>query len=229
MKLTTKHYANVVALAAIALTPGLMVAADFSLDNFATGPGKVSGVTGTHNGTETGTGIIGGSRSITLTIGGASDNPYQQPIQVQVLPSTAAGTPSALVWSVGYGSLPRIDLEYGATNSLALNLTAYNRLRVSFQGLSNVLNFNIAAWQASNNEGTAVGCNLAAYSAPFTVDFPLSDFILKGKELDWSNIEAFDIIFQGGSATGSPSLAITGFSAVPSSDPAGTFTCGPTT
>lgn len=221
---------GLLAVATLALTTRTIKAQDLSLDTFATGAGKIEAITGIHTATQTGTGIVGGTRSITLTISSStsSGNPFQQPIEVSVRPSTNKQVPSAFLWTVGYGAFPRIDLIYGETTPLVLNLTAYNRLRVTFAGLSNELNFNIVAWQ-SNGAGGSAGCNLLPYPAPFTVDFPLAAFVLSGGgTIDWSNIQALDIIFQGGNLTGSPNLAITHFSAVPASDPPGSFVCGAT-
>jgi hypothetical protein len=240
MKLTTNAFqfpatrvanvalsAGLLALVGLALTPLTMRAQDLSLDNFATGAGKISATTGTHTATQTGDGIVGGSRTIRLGID-SNGNEFQQPVQVQVLPSTATSVPSAFLWDVGYGALPRIDLVYGYTTSLGLTLTAYNRFRLSFNGLSVPLNFNIVAWQ-SNNVASENGCDLSYVQQPFTVDIFLAGFNNTGAPVMWENIETIDIVFQGASITGSPNLAITGFSALPASAPPATFTCGATT
>jgi hypothetical protein len=219
--------AGLLALVGLALTPRTLRAQDLSLDNFATGAGKISATTGTHEATQTGSGIIGGNRNITLASPSGA-NEFQQPIQVQVLPSTTSSVPSAFLWDVGYGAIARIDMIYGNTTSLGLNLTAYNRFRISFNGLSSTLNFNIVVWQ-SNNVASSNACNLLVDEEPFTVDMYLAGFPNTGAPAMWENIEAIDIVFQGGGINGSPNLAITGFSAVPASVAPGTVTCGATT
>ena len=168
-----------------------------------------------------GSGIYGGTRFMQLNASGS--NPYQQPIQVQVRPSSATADPSSFIWSVGYGVYARIDLIYGQTTALNLNLTAYDRLRISFSGLTTPLNFNLVAWQG-NGMGATCGINLSQTLYPFTVDFPLSAYVFSGGvPLDWSNIQAFDVVFQGG-----PNLAITEFSAVPKGTAPASFSCAST-
>jgi hypothetical protein len=235
MKLKTNTFAHTatrvaplslgaVSLAAVAMAwmPQTMGAqtpppANGVLDNFATGGGKVAATSGIQTVTKTGSGIFGGSRYIQLSVNTA--DPYQQPVQVQVRPSNSASDPSSLLWSIGYGATPRIDLEYGNPPSapLNLNLTGYDRLRVNFGGLTGPLNFNIEAYDI-NGVGGICGLNLVASGGngeanAFTVDFPFSLFAvatLGGGTIDWGNIEFFDIIFQGGS-----NLAITKFLAIP--------------
>jgi hypothetical protein len=220
--------AGLFALVTLTLTPQAAHAQDLSLDNFATGAGKIEAKTGTHQATQNGHGIVVGARTIVLTISSQtnSGNEFDQPIEVAVEPSKNTSVPSAFLWTVGYGALPRIDLIYGNSAPLALNLTPYDRLRVTFAGLTNALNFNIVAWQSNGVAGSA-GCNLSPFSGVFTVDFALSAFVLNGGgPVDWSNIETLDIVFQAASLLGSPNLAITGFSAIPASDPPGSIPCG---
>jgi hypothetical protein len=204
-------------------------------DNFTTAAGKVPAVTGVHNLTMPATGtsseIIGGSRYISLD---AASNPYLQPILVQVRPSASTTDPSSFLWSLGYGASARIDLIYGTSSGpMNLDLTGYDRLRVDFGGLTGPLNFNIVVEQGSNdNIAGACSINLGASganseAAPFTVDFPLSAFTANsGGPVQWSDIIAIDLVFQGGS-----DLAITKFLAIPiaSTEPMSQNVCGATT
>jgi len=217
--------AGVLAGVAMALIPQMMraqttVPADFKvLDDFTKGKVKIDATSGTTIKSQDHPEIVGGTRTISLELGTAANNPYGQPVQVQVLTDPGNGVPPAFLWSVGYGVLPRIDLYYGEGPSpMHLNLAGYDRFRIVFGGLTNLLNFNLEALQGSNNEGTTCGINLAPYPAPFTVDFPFSAYVLNGAPLDFSDISVFDIIFQGGT-----NLAITGFYAIP----AGVSTNGP--
>jgi hypothetical protein len=209
--------------------------ANWILDNFEIGAGRVTSVSSVKNVTlpstpNTDSDLIGGSRYIALSVTSAS-NPYQQPVQVQVRPSASASDPSSLLWSIGYGAIARIDLEYGLDPTpLNLDLTGYDRFRVNFSGLIGPLNFNIAVAQGSNgNIGASCGINLGASGfnadvTAFTVDFPLSNFGANaGGPVQWSDITVIDIIFQGAS-----NLAITKFLAIPigSTEAPATFTCG---
>jgi hypothetical protein len=153
------------------------------------------------------------ARAITLTLGASTNNPYTQPVQVQVVTDPGNSTPPALVWSVGYGNVDRIDLDYGPDGPSApssINLNAYDRIRVVFGGLTSDLNFSLTATQSSNNQGTVCGANLLPTANQFTVDFPFSQYRLNGSEMNFSEINALDFIFQGGS-----NLAVTGIYAVP--------------
>ena len=234
-KLTRR--ASVLAGVAMALMPQTMraqttVPADFKvLDNFAKGDVKISGTSGTTTKSQDHSDIIGGTRTISLELGTGND-PYGQPVQVQVLTDPGNGVAPAFLWSVGYGAVGRIDLFYGLGPSpMNLNLAGYDRFRIVFGGLTNVLNFNLEAVQGSNNEGATCGINISPYPAPFTVDFPFSAYVLNGAPLDFGDISLFDIIFQGAA-----DLAITGFYAIPagvstngaagSPDGPATFTCG---
>jgi len=215
---------SLLAAVAMACLQQVARAQDLVLDDFSTGAGKLGPISsGSRTGTQVGSGIIGGTRWANLDIGKASANEFRQPSDVQFLPSTTPNVPSAMVWTAGYKSNARIEVGYGNDANIAplnLNLTPYDRLRVNFDGLTQVLNFNVEAWYGPNGTTVAdLGCNLLP-SGPFTLDLPLAAF-KSASPLDWSNIAGFYLIFQGDS-----SLAITGFSAIPASDPPGSVVCG---
>jgi hypothetical protein len=206
---------------ALALAPHAMRGQTLNIDNFKTGSGKIGPLTTTKvTASQTGTGIVGGTRTTTLDQTGGSE--FDQPSTVQFRPSSKTSVPSAMIWTNGYKAYPRIDLVYGSATSLGLNLSAYDRIRVTFNGLQQELNFNLEAWDASNVYGTC-GINLSYYLTTFTVDFPLSAITGVGT-VNWSNIASFDFIFQGG-YDGSPNLALTSIQAIPASTPPGTVTC----
>jgi hypothetical protein len=212
------------AAAVMAYMPQVTRAQDLILDDFSTGAGKLGPISsGSRTATQTGSGVIGGTRWANLDIGKASSNEFRQPSDLQFLPSTSPNVPSAMVWTAGYKANARIEVGYGNDAFIAplnLNLTSYDRLRVNFDGLTQVLNFNVEAWYGPNGTTTAtLGCNLPS-SGPFSLDLPLAAF-KSASPLDWSSIAGFYLIFQGDS-----SLAITGFSAIPASDPPGSVVCG---
>lgn len=51
--------------------------------------------------------------------------------------------------SAGYKTWPRLDVIYGSTASLQLNLGSYDRFRVNFDGSNTVVNFNIVVFSPS--------------------------------------------------------------------------------
>jgi hypothetical protein len=209
----------------LALAPCVIRAQDLTIDNFKTGPGKIGPITsGAKTASQTGAGIIGGTRTTTLQLDAVSE--FAQPASVQFRPSAKKGVPSAMIWSVGYKAYPRIDLTYGASDApLNLNLSGYDRLRVSFDGLQQALNFNVTVFDSSLiGGGTGCGVDFLG-DVPITVDFPLSAMPRgDGGQIDWTSIEVIDFIFQGGNL-GSPNLAVTGIQAIPASDPPGMVTC----
>jgi hypothetical protein len=208
------------------------------LDDFTQGPPtpqKIDIVTGSETATYTETQndghIIGGTRAFQIVVNQAANNPYSQPLLAEVVTNPGNGVAPAFFGWFGFGALGRIYLQYGSASShLNLKLTGYDRLRVFFSGLTTELNFNIAAFQGSNNEAGACGINLAPYPAAFSVDFPLSAFSLGTTGVDWSDIELLEMIFQD-----TPDLAISGFYAIPTGvvtngtpgtpDGPATFTC----
>ncbi len=101
--------ASLLAAVAMALMLQTMQAQNLIIDNFATGGGKVAATTGVQTVTQTGTGIYGGFRQITLTVQnglGVSTDPYQQPVQAQVRPSNSASDPSHCSGRSATGPLP---------------------------------------------------------------------------------------------------------------------------
>jgi hypothetical protein len=121
-------------------------------------------------------------------------NPYNQPVQVEVRPSVSASDPSSLLWTVGFGASARIDLVYGLSTPLNLNLAGYDQLRLDFGGLSSGLHLDGGRLQHQ-----PIAANPTFVPVAFTVDFPLSAFTSNsGRAVDWSDIPVIDIIFQGG-------------------------------
>jgi hypothetical protein len=231
-----KIYACVVpGLAAFALMPQMMRAQNLTLDDFSTAPGKVTATSGTHTTALAGSGIIGGTRYISIVYN-KNGSPFGQSSTLQVRPSTSTKVPSALIWSNGYDASPEIQVYYGpntlADPPLNLDLTAYNRFRLNFQGLATSLVLAaLVDYGPDANIYADEFCTLPASNTPFTVDIPFSKLTpTAGTTIPWNAIGALLIeLTEGSSPLNSPNLAITGYSAIPASEAPGTILCGPTT
>jgi hypothetical protein len=228
MKTRIQQILSVLAIAT--LCQGVAVA-QLTIDDFSTGTYKKTLSTSSDDHTVTGT-MIGGERNtyfricqqIPCTV---DENEFAQSATFQTRPSKKAGVPSALIMSSGYKTFPLIQIFWGIDGQnhvvpLHLNLSPYDRLRVSFDGLTEVLNFNLQLYTPTGNG--QIGCNLLPVQPvqpPYTVDFPLADFTLVGgTNIDFRDITYMDMIsFFGGS------YAITKYEAVPASAAPASFIC----
>jgi hypothetical protein len=158
-----------------------------------------------------------------------AESEFGQSATFEMRPSKGAGVPSALVFDAGYKTLPRLDVFYGINGGdvvpLHLDLSPYNRLRVSFDGLNSIVNFNLQLYSPTGNG--QLGCNLGPGSLPFTVDFPLVDFVTNAGTVQLSDITYMNMISQSGgfSDLGTLSFAITRLEAVPATAPPASITC----
>lgn len=220
--------AGLLALASLAVTTQT-AKAQLVVDNFATGKVKMEGKTTISYANQTGTGILGGNRTIQITPNWFGTNTFDQPVQVQVLP--ASKTTGTLLLSNGYSAFPRVDLFYYGDNTnaaqLNLNMTPYpGGFNLNFAGLTNQLDFIVTVW---DNTGTyaLVGCGVVSNSAvsAFTLNVPIANF---SGSVDWTNIELIEVSFLADSIYGTPNLAVTEISAV-SSPGTGVVTCGTAT
>lgn len=159
----------------------------------------------------------------------AAENEFGQTASFEMRPSKTPGVFSALVFDGGYKTFPRLDVFYGINGPnvvpLHLDLTPYDRLRVSFDGLNSVVNFNLQLYSPTGNG--QLGCNLGPGPLPFTVDFPLVDFVTNAGTVDLSDITYMNMISQSGGVSdlGTLSFAITRLEAVPKTAPAASITC----
>jgi hypothetical protein len=233
--------ASLLAALAMAWIPQTMRAQDGSdpwvLDNFRTGGGKLQATSGTHSVIQNGPGMVGGERSLTLVFGPNADE-FGQTSTVQVRPSADPKVvPPAMIWSNGFDTVPYFYVEYDGLNNdtpLNLNLTNYNydRFRISFKGLSTgVVLVAEVSYGGSFQYYANLGCGLTASNSSFTVDLPFSAFAPGLAPITWNSLDGLLLQFsEGTSPLNSPNMAIIGFSAIMSTDPAGTITCGsPTT
>ena len=215
--------AGLLALMAMAWMPQTMRAQEGSnpwvLDNVKTGGGRIQGTSGTPSVIQNGSGIIGGERSLTLVFGPNSD-PFGQISTAQVRPSADPKVvPPALIWSNGFDTVPGFYVEYFGLNNdtpLNLNLTDYDRLRVSFEGLSTGVVLVAEVWYGGSFQYFApLSCGLTASTSAFTVDLPFSAFTPGLAPITWNSLDGLLLQFsEGSSPLNSPNLAITGFSAL---------------
>lgn len=133
-----------------------------------------------------------------------------------------------LTLSSGVRDFFRIDLIYG--HDLAGNLVPLrfrpagcDRIRVTFDSSSRVVNFNIVAFSPAPDgsllhfqAGTNMGPSPS--TLPFCVDFPFSKFAggLPGTTQDFANagIDLMDVILQSGSNIGANDFAVTKIEAI---------------
>jgi len=113
---------------------------------------------------------------------------------------------------------------YGsAANPLQRDLTPYDRLRVSFDGLSQVVGVNLELFSPTGNGRSPCALDISNNSS-FTADFPIADFVPgNGTTIDLHHISLVVLLTDGTSLD----YGITKFEAVPSSAPPATFTCPP--
>ncbi|MGO8986762.1 MAG: hypothetical protein ACLPHI_05225 [Terriglobales bacterium] len=217
------------ALAIIAIvTLSQFAAAQLLLDDFSTGKYEKSLKSGTDTNTQSGT-MIGGNRETEFFVCPpgpcGSYNLFAQPASFQVRPKTKT-TSSALIQSAGYKVSPRLDVFYGSSAPLNLDLSSlYDRFRLTFDGSDLGVNFNILVWTGGLYSQT--GCNIDASITSFTIDFPFANFT-PGQGTpgaDFSDLTLMDFIFQSDSGIGGNSWAVTSFQAIPIGAPPGNITC----
>lgn len=213
---------------AATLTVSQICMAQLVIDDFSTGPISKTMRAGSVTDTETGS-MSGGSRVTEFLVCATSpcgaSNPFSQPATFQVHAKTKSA-PAALVQSAGYKVGPRIDVVYGSTASLNVDLSSsYDRFRLTFDGSDLSVNFNIVVWTGGLYSQT--GCNIAPSITSFTIDFPFIDFTPGGTTTgaDFSDITLMDFIFQTDSAIGGNSWAVTSFEAIPIGAPPADITC----
>jgi hypothetical protein len=185
-------------------------AQELTIDDFTTGAYVSPNYTwGTRNtSTQTGS-MMGNSRSNNMYVcppaSCATQNPYNQPSRYGFFAKSAT-QPAAMVQTAGYYVGPRIDMGYGFGDHMDEYFAGYQKIRVSFQSLTEPLNFNIQLYTGTS--WAQGGCNINAYSAPFTVELPLNKFVVT-KGFDFAHVNLIDFIFQSSSAIGGVSFGIT--------------------
>lgn len=215
-------------LAAVLLALPQLAFSQLVLDDFSTGKYEKVLTSGSDLNTQSGS-MIGGSRETEFLVCqpgpcGAA-NPFGQGAAFQVRPATKLA-PAALIQSAGYKVGPRLDVFYGSTTSMNLDLSSqYDRFRLTFDASDLSVNFNIVVWTGTLYSQT--GCNIDPSITSFTIDFPFADFTAgQGTAgANFGDITLMDFIFQTDSAIGGNDWAVTSFQAIPIGAPPADITC----
>jgi hypothetical protein len=206
--------------------------AQLVLDDFSTGPYQKTLTSGADTNIQYGS-MVGNSRQTTLNVcPPAQCNGYglgfNQPASFQIKGKTKSA-PSALVYSAGYKSDGYLDVLYGKSTPLNLDLaSSYDRIRLNFDGADEFVNFNIVVY--TNSLYSASGCNLAdhIYGRPFSVDFPFTDFTpgSGATGADFGNLTQIALLFANSEGLhGSEDFAVTSVEAIPTGAPKADITC----
>ena len=204
------------------------------IDDFTTGPVliNINGETQTHNvlkrTTQSGANILGGRRSVWVYLN-LSGNTYLQNATFQIKPATAT-SPAAAIASEGFQTDIVPQLFYGiadgvGTQSLHADLTVYDRIRVTFAGISQGAQFVPEAWSGSNS--TLWSCGLGQSLVGETVDVPLANGgINTGSGANFAAIDGLFFEWENYGVEGND-LAITRIEMEPAGTPPADFTCPP--
>src|SRR5258708_6203469 len=181
------------AFAITAMLQGMANAQQLTIDDFSAGPHKVTlpsnrTKTAAETSTQTGQHMLGGERYNYFRVCkqfpcSIAEDEFSQSATFQVLPGKKDLPLSALIVSGGYKTFPLLQMFWGidAQNNIVplhQNLTAYDRMRVSFDGIDDILNFNLQLYSPTGNG--QLGCSLGpVHPVPpsYTVDFPLAEFV----------------------------------------------------
>jgi hypothetical protein len=221
------RFANLALVVTFVLTISTLASAQLMIDDFSTGPYQKTLKSGSDLNTQTGS-MIGGNRETSFYVCTApcgAANPFSQSASFQVKAATKT-EPSALIQSAGYKVAPRLDVIYGSTASLNLDLSSsYDRFRLTFDGSDLTVNFNILVFTGTTWSQT--GCNIAASTNSFTIDFPFEYFTpAPGTSgANFADLTYMDFIFQNGSGIGGNGWAVTSFQAIPIGAPPADITC----
>lgn len=221
-------------LASAAITPAL-AAADLTIDDFTSGFYRSPPVkAGTQSAEQTGS-MLGNFRDTTLfmcdpAVPGdcAGRNPYSLSASYAIAPSKDKAHPaSAFVQSAGFETPPRVEISYGyGPGGMVKDLSGGpgRRLRFSFLGLSQPLNFNVLMYTGSGRGQD--GCNVLEINHPFALEIPLSEFTMANGGFSASAIDHIALIFQSGSTIGSVEFGLEKIE-VSDTPQAGAIHCGP--
>ncbi|MGA2136426.1 MAG: hypothetical protein ABSH50_29395 [Bryobacteraceae bacterium] len=191
------------------------------IDNLKTGSGKIPPITsGTKYLLQTDVpGAIGGNRYFQIGIN-ESANVFNQTVTAQVIPSKGA-----FITSWGFGASGGTTLEYGENTALSLDLTPYYGLLVTFNGLEGGADFDLAVFDASDNDAYCA-LYIPTNENPFTVEFPISQFTSgPGITVNFGAIETINLQIGAANSPGSPSFGITAIEAIPASVGTANYVC----
>jgi hypothetical protein len=177
------------------------------IDDFSSGHFQAKSIkSGSESSTQAGT-MLGGQRSTTLTLcssGCKAANPWRQGVSYGYVADAAQAGSNAFVQSASFDTAPRIDQGYGPMNA---DLSAFNRVRVNFAGLSESLNFNILMFTGAGRGQN--GCNLVQHNGPFSVEFPYAGFVPANGGFVPGDVTDISLVYQSADTIGSVEFAIT--------------------
>jgi len=185
-------------------------AASLIIDDFMTGPTRLSSDGGTVKETKTGT-MVGGAREIVL---GVTPHPFAQETSITVLKHDDAGH---LIVSSGLHSSWGTYLVYGhgvagATTPLDLNLSAYDTIRLDFG--SNDLPTSGAIGLYEAGEYATANWYAEPSNNPFSVDIPCASFTTNsGNPPPLEHVDQIVVLLQSGSANAGNDLELARLSA----------------
>ena len=223
-----------IALAAMAVVSvSRYAAAQWTLDDFSTGPYSKTLKKGEDNNHQSGS-MVGGTRGTALVACSPSsacknDNPFNQPSSFDIQPATKT-TPSALVFNSGYKADSYLDISYGYGTPMTLDFSGYDRIRINFDAVDQVVNFNLLVFSNGGALYSQTGCNLVdtGLLKSFSVDFPFADFTPGGHTpgADFTGINYMVFIFdEAQGAYSGEDWAVTSFQAIPVGAPPADITC----
>jgi hypothetical protein len=204
------------------------------IDDFTTGPLLINlnGESQTRNllkkTTQTGANILGGTRNTWVYLNLAA-NPYRQNATFQIKQATANSL-AAAIESEGFQTDIVPQLFYGiadgvGTQSLHANLTVYDRIRVTFAGISQGVQFVPEAWSGSNS--TLWSCGLGQSLVGETLDIPLvNGGINTGSGANFAAIDGLFFEWENNGYEGND-LAITRIEMEPAGTQPANITCPP--
>jgi hypothetical protein len=204
------------------------------IDDFTTGPMSIvfNGAKQTGNlikqTSQHGSHILGGKRVTQLAMQLAG-NPYLQSADLQVNTGNAdQSLPAALVNSSGYVASTDTIWWYGEFEDvgkpLNVDLTPYDRIRVTFASISGGINFDIEAWSANDKE-TVFNCGMMNSESTLVVDFPLANGL---GNADLANVTGLLFETEEGGVYAGYNYGISSIQMVTPGTPPGDITCGPT-
>jgi hypothetical protein len=213
---------NVALGASVMIAISQFAGAQLVLDDFSTGPYQKTLTSGADTNLQFGS-MLGNSRVTSLNICPPAQcnghGLFKQSTSFQI-EGTTKSAPAALVYNSGYKTEGYLDVLYGKSAPLNLDLASgYDRIRLNFDGADGFVNLNIVVY--TNGLFSSIECNLAdhSYARPFSVDFPFSDFTAGA---DFRDVTQIALVF-GNSEGGN--FAVTSVEAIPARAPAADITC----
>lgn len=202
------------------------------IDDFSTGPYQKAIKSGTDTNFQSGS-MIGGSRETSFFACVPTNcgkwNPFGQASSFEVRGKTKT-TPSALIFNGAYKSQAYLGVLYGFSAPMTIDLSSYDRFRVTFDSADQGVNFNIVVWSNGGALYSQTGCWLSdpGQGTSFSVDFPFADFTPGGGTpgASFSGINYMDFLFDAaqGTLTGED-WAVTSLQAIPIDAPPANVTC----